>query len=130
MKSIVLLPFNIVTQRSAPGWVTGLNNLVVNPKYGPRVRYNSIITEAELSATPLLEEETCLGSSCAKCLEGCPGKAIAGANIPLKTLALTIISSADPVSKYKSPSLHKKPGKFLLSGRCLAVCPVGMEVLD
>jgi epoxyqueuosine reductase len=109
----------------------GLNNLVVNPKYGPRVRYNSIITEAELSATPLLEEETCLGSSCAKCLEGCPGKAIAGANIPLKTHKPdNNIVRLDPVSSTNHHLCIKSQENFFCQGRCLAVCPVGMEVLD
>ncbi len=108
----------------------GLNNLVVNPKYGPRVRYNSIITAAGLPATPLLGEKACLGISCAKCLEGCQGKAIVEVNIPLKTRKSdNNIVWLDPVSKTNHSLCIKSQEKFFCQGRCLAVCPVGMEVL-
>ena len=41
----------------------GLNNLVVTPQYGPRVRFGSVITEAELTPSPLLEVKACLGKA-------------------------------------------------------------------
>jgi len=51
----------------------GLNNIVVTPQYGPRIRFNSVITEAELTPSLLLKEKVCLGKSCSICLDNCPG---------------------------------------------------------
>lgn len=98
----------------------GLNNLVVNPKYGPRVRFNSIITSAELSATPLLQEKVCLGSSCARCLEECPGNAIAVETKPDENIVWL-----DPVSRTDHTLCRKSQEKVFCQGRCLAVCPAG-----
>ncbi len=42
----------------------GYNGLVVNPTYGPRVRYVSVLTEAELEPDPLLTEPVCLRERC------------------------------------------------------------------
>jgi epoxyqueuosine reductase len=39
----------------------GLNNVVVTPRYGPRVRFNALVTEAELEPTPLPAEQICRG---------------------------------------------------------------------
>jgi len=51
----------------------GLNNVVLTPEYGPRIRFNSVITEAELTASPLLTQKVCLGEDCSICLQNCPG---------------------------------------------------------
>ena len=51
----------------------GLNNVVLTPEYGPRIRFNSVITEAELTPSALLTQKICLGESCSLCLQSCPG---------------------------------------------------------
>lgn len=51
----------------------GLNNIVITPQYGPRVRFNSVITEAELAPSPLLEKKVCLGEKCSLCVKACSG---------------------------------------------------------
>jgi hypothetical protein len=48
----------------------GLNNLLLTPEYGPRVRLESMITTAELVPDPLCERPACLGAdACGLCLE-------------------------------------------------------------
>jgi hypothetical protein len=48
----------------------GLNNLLLTPQYGPRVRLESMITTAELAPDPLCEGPICLGvDACGVCLE-------------------------------------------------------------
>ena len=48
----------------------GLNNLLLTPEYGPRVRLNSVITSAPLDPDPLLKESVCLGKEkCGLCLK-------------------------------------------------------------
>jgi len=100
----------------------GLNNVVVTPQYGPRIRFNSVITEAELTPSPLLGEKTCLGESCSLCVESCPG-------------ALSLRPGFDPEAVwYNTPAQTDiaacrklYPLKYCL-GMCIKVCPVGEEL--
>ncbi|MFN2229693.1 MAG: hypothetical protein ACK2VA_07985 [Anaerolineae bacterium] len=49
----------------------GYNNIVVTPQFGPRQRFNSIITEAKLEPSPLLEKPVCLRDACMLCQKAC-----------------------------------------------------------
>ena len=51
----------------------GVNNLLLTPEYGPRLRLNSVITTAELAPDPIIMEEICLREDCMLCVEagGC-----------------------------------------------------------
>ena len=42
-----------------------------HPQFGPRQRFNSIITEAELVPDPLIDEPICLRDDCLLCLKAC-----------------------------------------------------------
>jgi epoxyqueuosine reductase QueG len=100
----------------------GLNNVVVTPEYGPRVRFNSVITRASLQVSPLLQEKACLGKECSLCVERCGGH------------ALSLLPSFDdkevwlnPVSRTDMPLCRKKRREVFCYGRCLRVCPVGQR---
>lgn len=55
----------------------GWSGFVLTPKDGPRVRWVSIITEAELEGDPLYEDrELCKGDACRKCVKACPVDAL------------------------------------------------------
>jgi len=106
----------------------GLNNLVLNPVYGARVRYNCLITEADLPPTPLLEEKVCLGSDCGLCLAECGTGAISPGNPELKVD--TPDQSRvwlDPVSRTNKMLCIDKRMESFCYGRCLAVCPAGQK---
>ncbi len=49
----------------------GWNGLVISKDYGPRIRFNSIITEAEIEPTPMYEGPV-LCDKCMKCVKHCP----------------------------------------------------------
>ena len=49
----------------------GYNNLVLTREFGPRQRFNSIITDAELVPDPLVTEPICLRDKCGICLKAC-----------------------------------------------------------
>ncbi|NLE12067.1 MAG: hypothetical protein GX628_00155 [Clostridiales bacterium] len=51
---------------SSMGW----NGLALTPEYGPRNRFVSIITDAELEPTPMVEEKLC--DMCGECIRCCP----------------------------------------------------------
>jgi epoxyqueuosine reductase len=53
---------------------TGKNTLILNPEYGPFVRFTAILTEAEFEPdTPHLEN---LCGECTRCIDACPSKAL------------------------------------------------------
>lgn len=54
----------------------GLNNLVLTPKYGPYVRFVTIITDASLKPDEPLDKDVCLGEKCSKCVKACPSEAL------------------------------------------------------
>ena len=49
----------------------GYNNLVLTPQFGPRQRFNSIITDAELVPDPLIDHPVCLRDKCNLCRQAC-----------------------------------------------------------
>lgn len=49
----------------------GYNNLVLTREFGPRQRFNSIITDAELVPDPLITEPICLRDKCRLCIDSC-----------------------------------------------------------
>ena len=49
----------------------GYNNLVLTKEFGPRQRFNTIITDAKLSPDPLITEPICLRDACNLCLKAC-----------------------------------------------------------
>jgi epoxyqueuosine reductase QueG len=97
-----------------------LNNVVITPEYGPRVRFNSVITQAPLAASPLLAEKVCLGTPCNLCIETCGGHCL--------SLVPGFDENAvwlDPVSRTDMPECRKWRKEVFCYGRCLQVCPVG-----
>lgn len=53
----------------------GWSKVFIHPKYGPRVRLGTILTDAELEPDPLIKPGT-LCKRCMKCVKQCPGGAI------------------------------------------------------
>jgi ferredoxin len=53
----------------------GWSKVFIHPKYGPRVRLGTILTDAELEPDPLIKPGT-LCKRCMKCVRDCPGGAI------------------------------------------------------
>ena len=98
----------------------GLNNVVVSERFGPRVRWNSVITVAELEPSALPAAKVCLGESCRLCVDECPAGAISllpGAGEDEVWL--------DPVSRTNWAICQQSQRQSDCMGRCLRVCPCG-----
>lgn len=95
----------------------GTCGVVLNPQYGPRQRWISVIAEALLSSGRETEEEICLEKrvpgSCRKCVDACPVEAV---NLNGKT----------NVRKCWINWTGKRD-KGLACGICIKVCPVGRQ---
>jgi len=64
----------MVARYAGLGWI-GRNILLVNPRYGSRVRYVSILTDMPLKVDGEISDNC---GDCRKCMEVCPARAIKG----------------------------------------------------
>jgi epoxyqueuosine reductase QueG len=98
----------------------GLNNVVVTAQYGPRIRWNSVITQAPLEPSPLLAHKTCDGLACNACVAQCPGEALR----PLPEAGEDNLW-LDPPARTDWAVCRKTRLATDCMGRCLRVCPTG-----
>ena len=103
----------------------GLNNVVVTERYGPRIRFNAVLTTAPLTPSPLLAGKTCLGTDCNICVDECPARAFS--LLPRASEAQVWL---DPVSRTDWDICRVKREPLACAGRCLRVCPVGRPVVS
>lgn len=92
----------------------GWNNMLLTEKYGPRIRFASVITSAELPCGRVMDEGLCIG--CGACARQCPSSSVAGTGYPEG------ITDKRGCVEYTAPlaQVGRSP-----CGRCIAVCPVG-----
>jgi epoxyqueuosine reductase QueG len=98
----------------------GLNNLVLTPQFGPRVRFMSVLTVAELEPDPMLEKNVCLGRKCLACVKQCGAQAFT----PLDGFPDDRLFDTMPSRMDKGGCSAKHRG-VPCWGRCIKVCPVG-----
>jgi epoxyqueuosine reductase len=94
----------------------GVNNMLLTPEFGPRVRFGSVFTSAELPPDPLMKDDLC--TRCMRCIRMCPARALDGRDYPLGLTDKNACAaySAELNSKGISPC-----------GICIKVCPVGAD---
>lgn len=66
------LSHKMIARAAGLGWI-GRNILLINPLYGARVRYVSVLTDLPLKVDQLLEQDC---GSCTRCINVCPAGAI------------------------------------------------------
>ena len=99
----------------------GLNNLVLSPKWGPRLRLSSVLTCAHLKSEPPHTENPCLSNACKKCVEICPVHALDGWE-----------GQHDPdrgwgIDKKKCYEYIFTTLEGQRCGLCIKSCPVGLD---
>jgi len=93
----------------------GKSTVVVNPDFGPWLRFMSLKTDAPLAATGTgryAREEASCCSSCNRCIEACP----VGILVPYQLVSTDSCLAA--IS-------HERPGGLAICEECVVVCPVG-----
>ncbi len=94
----------------------GYNNTILTKRYGPRIRFTSILTSAELPSGKPMTEQLCI--DCRKCTKACPAEAVADVNYPegLTDKGLCVKHTGSLKAKGIAPC-----------GICIKVCPVGED---
>jgi len=107
----------------------GKNSLIINPKYGPWFRLQSILTDVELVPDDPFEEDLC--GECKKCIEACPVGALTPYKIDPDKCLLGIYSSIRDDPKFESILAEYNPrltkNSFLMCMACQKACPYGRE---
>ena len=121
----------------------GKNSLIINPKYGPWFRLQSILTDAELVPDKPFEEDLC--KDCDECIKACPVDALAPYKIDPDKCLLGMKESEGirlmteniiPDSLRNFPNIQSIYDKYmprltknsiLLCMTCQKVCPYGRE---
>jgi epoxyqueuosine reductase len=67
------LPHKLIGRYGGLGWI-GRNILLVNPDFGARVRYVTVLTDAALESDSAIDEDC---GKCMRCLTVCPARAAA-----------------------------------------------------
>lgn len=97
----------------------GYNNMLLTKRYGPRIRLSSIITDVPMPCNKPMTERLCIG--CARCTKVCPMGALGDEHYPsaITDKPLCVSNSEKLRAKGISPC-----------GRCIAVCPVGEDMVE
>jgi epoxyqueuosine reductase QueG len=113
-------PFSFFSHRHA-AYLAGLgnfgvNNVILTREYGPRVRFTSIFTSANLPPDPVMEKLLCI--RCMRCADACPVHAI-----PKETYPTGLLDKR--ACTVRTESLNKR---FMSPcGLCIKACPVGND---
>jgi epoxyqueuosine reductase QueG len=111
----------------------GYNNVVLTPEFGPRQRFNSIITDAELVPDPLLAEPVCLRDECMLCQAACIMSCITMRDDPdvqdyrsVEEVDRERIFIDTPAKTDPTLCRRRREGKphSPIRGDCIRVCPV------
>jgi epoxyqueuosine reductase QueG len=94
----------------------GVNNMLLTPGFGPRARFASIFTEAEIPPDEMVKEPLCI--RCMRCRDICPVHALGSEDYPgdLTEKRACATRSEDLARRFISPC-----------GFCIRVCPVGED---
>lgn len=102
------------------GWI-GKSALFVSPKYGPRVRLATVLTDMELPVTEPPTESHC--GECRRCVDACPSGAILGVNY-VRGMERSEIFDAEKCSTYMKKA-YQHIGRGAVCGLCMCACPYG-----
>jgi epoxyqueuosine reductase len=95
----------------------GFSHNLINPQFGPRVRYVSVFTAAEIEGDPVIGEELC--RKCELCRRLCPAQALA--SNPERLAA-----EFDAVACTRHHQVLVAQSRWPC-GVCLKVCPIGED---
>ncbi|MDF2500119.1 MAG: queG 6 [Anaerosporomusa subterranea] len=95
----------------------GYSHVLLNKKYGPRVRYVSVFTNLELEPDPVIKKDLCI--KCCVCQKLCPSQAFI-------TRDDQIIAKMNKKACAKHHAQLRKEHRYPC-GICIKVCPVGKD---
>lgn len=118
-----LFPHKTAATCAGLGWI-GKSGLLVNQRYGARLSWATVLTDAplEVCSTPYTEGKC---GSCVKCVNACPASAIRNVNWVRGQIAEPFID-VDTCADYMSYTV--RVFQKYICGLCVLACPYGGNV--
>ena len=116
------LPQKTLATLSGLGWV-GRSTLLVSPRFGPRMRLGTLLTDMPLKIDTPVVQSRC--EDCRACVDACPVDAIKGnpwSQTTPRSQLLDVSRCYDYLWSTKTTL-----GRRQTCGICLKVCPAGQE---
>lgn len=104
------------------GWI-GKNLLLITPKFGPRVRLATVLTDIPLHAGKPFEDQNC--GKCTKCIDVCPINALKSFDFKAYPVKREDVLDA---KKCHTRLERIRKMEFIgvsICGVCIKVCPIG-----
>ena len=116
------LPQKTLATLSGLGWI-GRSTLLVSPRFGPRIRLGTLLTDMPLEINTPVVQSQC--GDCRACVDACPVEAIKGSS----WFQTTPRSGLLDVSRCYDYLWSAKAalGRRQICGVCLKICPIGQE---
>ncbi len=116
-----LFTHRIAATSAGLGWI-GRNGLLVNARYGPRLSFATVLTDAPLHASNPVKKCHCGG--CSLCVSHCPAQALTGADWSREDPFVRLVN-LHRCRNYKTrmKALTGKPN----CGLCINICPHGRK---
>lgn len=108
---------HVVAARYAGLGTIGMSHNLLTPEYGPRVRFVSVFTAAELQGQAVLEKDLCI--RCEACVKCCPKDAL--------TASPNRIAGDYDVNACIDQHIELVRKKCYPCGICIKVCPIGKD---
>lgn len=124
-KSKILFQHKTAATCAGIGWI-GKSSLLVNPKYGPRLRLVTVLTDAPITQYGKPFREGRCGS-CKRCAAVCPVGAIKDINWK-RGIDVHEYFDLEKCQEYidREGLLLDKP----VCGICISACPVGLQIIS
>lgn len=94
----------------------GVSNMLLTPDYGPRVRFTSVFTTAELPADDVMTGDLC--TRCMRCSRLCPAGALDRKGYPEG------LTKKEACTEYNASLARRHASPC---GWCIRVCPIGRD---
>lgn len=116
------LPQKTLATLAGLGWI-GKSTLLITPKFGPRIRPGTLLTDMPLVTDIPIIQSKC--GDCRACVDVCPVGAITG-NLWSQTTPRSELFDVSRCYNYRW-SEKTTLGRRLECGLCLKICPVGQR---
>ena len=118
----------IAANLSGLGWI-GKNNMVINPDYGPRLSFATVLTDAPLPATGQALKDGC--GECRECVDICPPHSYTGIVFdsaqPREARYNAHLCESYCQGQLKALGVKDMQASGHVCGLCLYVCPFGRK---
>ena len=123
--SLSVLDLKVAAVRAGLG-VRGLNNLVLVPRFGPRVRFGAVFTDLELPVDSPRHDYYC--TSCSLCIGGCPTGALGPDGFDRSRCLGEFEPDAAMADMQREqldfPTAHTR----IQCAECIMACPIGKRL--